>query len=137
MGRRTDPCAGKEPVQRNDLPLPADVGEAIAHYLRNGRPRSACRHVFCATKPRSRDSKVERIWMRHSPSPSAGWYQCPHDRAHQFRHGLASEMLHGGASLAEIGEVLGHRHVETTAIYAKVDLNTLRTLAVAWPGEVQ
>ena len=57
--------------------------------------------------------------------------------AHQFRHGLASEMLRGGASLGEIGEVLGHRHLQTTAIYAKVDLNALRSLAMPWPGEVQ
>lgn len=124
--------------QRNDLPLPADVGEAIAHYLRNGRPRSACRHVFLRDKapiqgfegPSGFGCVIRRRLRRAGiNSPTTG--------AHQFRHGLASEMLHGGASLAEIGEVLGHRHVETTAIYAKVDLNTLRTLAVAWPGEVQ
>ena len=54
--------------------------------------------------------------------------------AHQFRHGLATEMLRRGASLAEIGEVLGHHSPETTKIYAKVDLDALRTLALPWPG---
>lgn len=54
--------------------------------------------------------------------------------AHQFRHGLACEMLRHGASLGEIGELLGHRSPETTKIYAKVDLEALRTLALPWPG---
>ena len=60
--------------------------------------------------------------------------QAPTRGAHQFRHGLASEMLRHGASLAEIGELLGHRSPETTKIYAKVDLEVLRTLALRWPG---
>jgi len=59
-------------------------------------------------------------------SPSTG--------AHQFRYGLATEMLRRGASLADIGELLRHRHPQTTAIYAKVDLNALRTLALPWTG---
>jgi integrase/recombinase XerD len=55
--------------------------------------------------------------------------------AHQFRHGLATDMLRHGASLGEIGEVLGHRSPETTKIYTKVDLDALRTLALPWPGD--
>lgn len=54
--------------------------------------------------------------------------------AHQFRHALATEMLRQGASLDEIGEVLGHCHPQTTKIYTKVDLDALRTLALPWPG---
>jgi site-specific recombinase XerD len=54
--------------------------------------------------------------------------------AHQFRHGLATEMLRHGASLDEIGDVLGHRHAQTTTIYTKVDIEALRTLAQPWPG---
>ena len=57
--------------------------------------------------------------------------------AHQFRHGLATDMLRHGASLTEIGEVLGHRSTETTRIYTKVDLNALRPLALPWPGGVR
>lgn len=124
--------------QRHDLPLPADVGEAIADYLRKSRPRNAGRRVFLRDKapicgfkgPSGLGSIVRRSLKRAGiESPTTG--------THQFRHGLASEMLCGGASLGEIGEVLGHRHVQTTAIYAKVDLNALRTLALPWPGEVQ
>lgn len=122
--------------QRNDLPLPADVGEAIADYLRKSRPRNASRHVFLRDKAPIRGFKgssgfgsvIRRSLERATiDSPTRG--------THQFRHGLASEMLRGGASLGEIGEVLGHRHVQTTAIYAKVDLDALRTLALPWPGE--
>ncbi len=57
--------------------------------------------------------------------------------AHQFRHGLATEMLRHGASLSEIGELLGHRHPQTTKIYTKVDIKALRTLALPWPGGVR
>ena len=124
--------------QRNDLPLPADVGEAIADYLRKSRPRNSSRRVFLRDKapirgfvgPCGLGSVIRRSLKRAGINP-------PTKGTHQFRHGLASEMLRGGASLAEIGEVLGHRHVQTTAIYAKVDLDALRTLALPWPGEAQ
>ena len=124
--------------QRNDLPLPAGVGEAIADYLRKSRPRNSSRRVFLRDKapirgfvgPCGLGSVIRRSLKRAGINP-------PTKGTHQFRHGLASEMLRGGASLAEIGEVLGHRHVQTTAIYAKVDINALRTLALPWPGEAQ
>jgi site-specific recombinase XerD len=57
--------------------------------------------------------------------------------AHQFRHGLATQMLSRGASLSEIGEVLGHRDPNTTRIYTSVDIKALRTLALPWPGGVR
>jgi site-specific recombinase XerD len=58
----------------------------------------------------------------------------PRKGSHQFRHTLASTMLQKGSSLSEIGEVLRHRSPDTTAIYAKVDLLSLRSLALPWPG---
>nr|WP_167481047.1 tyrosine-type recombinase/integrase [Mesorhizobium waimense] len=79
----------------------------------------------------------EWTWLPVRRSLKRAGIDAPTTGAHQFRHGLASEMLRGGASLGEIGEVLGHRHVQTTAIYAKVDLNALRTLALPWPGDAQ
>jgi integrase/recombinase XerD len=124
--------------QRNELPLPADVGEAIANYLRKWRPRNASRRVFLRDKAPIRGFKGSSglgSVIRRSLKRAA--IDAPTTGTHQFRHGLASEMLRGGASLREIGEVLGHRHVQTTAIYAKVDLNALRTLALPWPGEAQ
>jgi site-specific recombinase XerD len=63
-----------------------------------------------------------------------GGVDAPTKGAHQFRHGLATQMLRAGASLSEIGEILRHRSPDTTTIYAKVDLDALRTLALPWPG---
>jgi len=121
--------------RRSQLPLPKEVGDAIVAYLRRGRPRTPCRRLFlCATAPLRGflgPSTVSTV-VRHALVRAE--VQAPTHGAHQFRHGLASEMLRHGASLAEIGELLGHRSPETTKIYAKVDLKALRTLALRWPG---
>jgi integrase/recombinase XerD len=124
--------------QYTDLPLPADVGTAITAYLRHGRPRGSSRRVFLRTKapirgllgPQAIASLVRHNLVR------AG-IQAPTYGAHQFRHALATEMLRHGASLAEIGEVLRHRSPETTKIYTKVDLDSLRALTLPWPGGVR
>jgi integrase/recombinase XerD len=124
--------------RRAQLPLPKDVGGAIVAYLQDGRPRTPCRRVFLRATAPVRGflgaSAVSTV-VRHA-LVRAG-VQAPTRGAHQFRHGLASEMLRHGASLAEIGELLGHRSPETTKIYAKVDLEALRTLALPWPGGVR
>lgn len=117
------------------LPLPADVGKAIAAYLKNGRPRSKSRCVFLrghAPAFSFKSSQAVSTLVRHALARAG--IKCPRKGAHQFRHTLATEMLRQGASLAEIGELLRHRHPQTTSIYAKVDLPSLRTLALPWPG---
>jgi site-specific recombinase XerD len=120
------------------LPLPKDVGEAIAAYLQHGRPRSTSRRVFLRAKAPIRGfrgpSALGTI-VRHAILRAG--IDAPTMGAHQFRHGLATEMLRHGASLREIGELLGHRSPETTKIYTKVDINALRTLALPWPGGVR
>jgi site-specific recombinase XerD len=120
---------------RTALPLPADVGRAIAAYLRHGRPRSPSRRVFLRARAPIRgflsQCAIGSI-IRHALHRAG--IQAPTTGAHQFRHALATQMLRRGASLAEIGDILRHRHPQTTAIYAKVDLTALRTLAVPWPG---
>ncbi len=124
--------------QRNALPLPSDVGKAIAAYLQHGRPISASRRVFLRAKAPIRGfrnaSGVGCI-VRHSLQRVG--INAPTTGAHQFRHALATEMLRRGASLGEIGELLGHRHPQTTTIYAKADLQALRRLALPWPGGVR
>jgi len=121
--------------QRRELPLPAAVGKAIAAYLRRGRPDSSSRRVFLRAKAPIRGfrgaSGVGSV-VRHSLQRAG--VDAPTYGAHQFRHGLATEMLRKGSSLSEIGEVLGHRHPQTTKIYTKVDIKALRTLALPWPG---
>jgi integrase/recombinase XerD len=120
------------------LPLPVRVGEAMVAYLRDGRPHSSSRRVFLRALPPYRGVQgsatiegIVRRALRH-----AG-VQAPTNGAHQFRHALATRMLRRGASLREIGDVLRHRRVQTTTIYAKVDLVALRGLALPWPGGVQ
>jgi len=119
---------------RTALPLPTDVGAAIAAYLRHGRPRSTSRRVFLRSKAPIRgflsQSGIGSI-IRHALNRAG--IQAPTTGAHQFRHALATQMLRHGASLTEIGEVLRHRSPQTTTIYAKVDLTALRTLALPWP----
>jgi len=123
---------------RTALPLPADVGAAIAAYLRQGRPRSNSRRVFLRSKAPIRgflgQCGVGSI-VRHALQRAG--IQAPTKGAHQFRHALATQMLRHGASLTEIGDVLRHRSTQTTTIYAKVDLKALRTLALPWPGGVR
>jgi site-specific recombinase XerD len=125
-------CRGPEP-----MPLPQDVGEALAAYLTHGRPASSCRSVFLRLTPPhaphgngSALGSIVRRAMRRAAvdAPSKG--------THIFLHTLATEMLRGGASLREIGHLLRHRDEDTTRLYAKVDLVRLRTLALAWPGGV-
>lgn len=114
------------------LPLPRDVGRAVAAYLRRGRPRGRCRSVFLrcrAPYPALTAGSVISLASRalRRTGIAAGG-------AHLLRHTAATQMLRGGASLPEIGHVLRHRHVDTTAIYAKVDYAALRALAQPWPG---
>ena len=116
------------------LPLPADVGEAVVAYLNGFRPAAtAGREVFLGTRAPHRAltrGAVTQLVARAARRCGLGTIY-----AHRLRHTAATTMLHAGASLAEIGQVLRHRHVLSTAGYAKVDHERLRTLARPWPGE--
>jgi site-specific recombinase XerD len=118
------------------LPLPADVGAAIAAYLEHGRPACADRHLFLRSVAPIRalmeGSDGVGTIVRHALNRAK--VDAPHRGSHQFRHALAVRMLQRGASLPEIGQVLRHRSPQSTSIYAKVDLDALRTLVMAWPG---
>jgi integrase/recombinase XerD len=118
------------------MPLPADVGQAIAAYLRGGRPPSADRHVFLRTRAPFRGllHGSDGVGSIVRNALNRAGIDAPHKGAHQFRHALAVRMLQGGASLPEIGEVLRHRSPLSTSIYAKVDIAALRALAPPWPG---
>lgn len=121
--------------QRAELPLPADVARAIARYLRRDRPRCACRRLFiCNHAPIGGFHSAVAISSIVKRALAKAGVDSARKGAHLLRHSLATDMLGKGASLDEIGEVLRHRSPDTTAIYAKVDLNSLRTLALPWPG---
>lgn len=116
------------------LPIPQDVGNALVSYLRHGRPICSDRHVFIRSRaPRIGFSTsmaicdvVRRSLTRAGLSPAR-------KGAHLLRHSLAVRMLRSGASLAQIGDVLGHQSPSTTEIYAKVDFGSLHELAMPWP----
>lgn len=124
--------------QRTALPLPAEVGKALVSYLRHGRPQSTSRRVFLRLKAPIRGFlRSEAITSLVANALARAGIKSPSKGAHQFRHALAVQMLRHGASLTEIGEVLRHRSPQTTTIYAKVDLEALRPLALPWPGGVR
>jgi site-specific recombinase XerD len=121
--------------QERPVPLPHDVGEAIAAYLRSGRPASSCRHVFLrARAPWRGVAKSSSISAIVGRALKRAQVKSATHGAHQFRHSLATTMLRRGASLTEIGQIMRHRDPNTTRLYAKVDLNALREVALPWPG---
>jgi len=114
--------------------LPVDVGETLVAYLRR-RPNSEHRNVFLR-------AQAPYIGVTPSAINYVVRYACiragiPFFGPHRLRHSLATDMLRNGATLVEIGQVLRHRSVESTVIYAKVDDIALRPLALPWPGGAQ
>ena len=117
------------------MPLPADVGEAIAAYLRNGRPRCCSRRVFIrANAPLGGFASSVAISLIVMRALERAGVDSARKGAHLFRHTLAGDLLRQGCSLDEIGELLRHKSPDTTAMYAKVDLVALHSLALLWPG---
>ncbi|HEY5989066.1 MAG TPA: tyrosine-type recombinase/integrase [Streptosporangiaceae bacterium] len=118
--------------RRDRLPLPADVGEALVAYLHGGRPRAGCRTVFLRLNAPAEGLTVPAVTaVVYRACARAG---LPRAGAHRLRHSAASAMLAGGGTLTEVGQVLRHVRLETTAIYAKIDQAALRGLARPWPG---
>ncbi len=118
------------------MPLLQEAGQAVVDYLRRGRPPCSTRRVFVHCKapyagfsspPNAVSGIVRRALGRAGLNPL-------NHGAHLLRHSLATNLLRGGASLAQIGQVLRPQQTQTTEIYAKVDMNALRSLAQPWPG---
>lgn len=114
------------------LPLPIDVGEALAGWLRRGRPRCESPKVFTRVRAPHRGlSSGGLSAVVRAAAVRAGVSEVT---AHRLRHTAATEMLRAGAGLSEVAQVLRHASTLTTSLYAKVDRRTLRTLAQPWPG---
>jgi integrase/recombinase XerD len=116
------------------VPLMPAVGEAILSYLRNGRPNTNSRRVFLCSQPPftpllSISSMVARVFQKAEVAS-------PHHGSHALRHAWATRMLAEGHPLKTIADIIGHRSIETTRIYAKVDFARLRTVSLPWPEEV-
>jgi site-specific recombinase XerD len=116
------------------LPLTKEIGSALARYLRHGRPHCPLRTVFVRQRPpwsALSSSGVGQIVRR---ALRCAGLKPERTGAHLLRHSLATNMLRKGASLHEIGQMLGHECPTTTQIYAKVDIKALRTIAMPWMG---
>ena len=121
-----------------ELPLPRDVGSAIASYVKSGRPNSSCnslflRHTVPVGTSVSRElvrGVIRRAYKRSGCSSS--W-----TGTHVLRHTAATRLHQHGASLKEIADLLGHRSIDTSMIYTKVDVPTLSSVALPWPEKVQ
>jgi integrase/recombinase XerD len=119
--------------RRDSLPLPADVGEAVAGWLAEGRPRNAAGPaVFVRLRPpHARLASASVSYVVRRACARAGIAAAG---AHRLRHATATGMLAAGGNLAEIGQVLRHATPGTTAVYAKADVLALSPLARPWPG---
>lgn len=119
--------------REDGMPLPTDVGRALAEYLADARPQTSLRSVFISCKAPRRGIRPDLVSdVTRRACDRAG---LPRVGAHRLRHTLATEMLRRGVKLVDIGQVLRHRDLATTALYAKVDLATLRSIALPWPGD--
>ena len=119
----------------SQMPLPVDVGRAVVDYLQHARPASACRRLFlCHSAPRIGFANSGAISTLVRRAIIRAGVISQRKGAHLFRHGLATRLIREGASLPEIAELLRHRSIETTNLYAKIDFQALRSIALPWIG---
>jgi len=134
-----DWCAGTITLRhtkgrREDiLPLPATTGEAIAAYLKHERPKTCNRSVF-VRHVAPRDEPVGADLVRKTIRKAYARAGLPYTRSHLLRHTMANRLLAGGSSLKEVADVLRHRSLNTTMVYAKLDSRQLSKVALPWPG---
>ena len=126
--------SGKARTERV-LPLPEDVGQAIVGYLREERPESHHRQIFLQTlapyQGLSWSSAICRIVKRRLKHAGV---EGPRLAAHCLRHSVATQMVRGGASFQQAADVLGHKALQSTGVYAKLDDQALLQVALPWPG---
>jgi site-specific recombinase XerD len=114
------------------------VGQALAAYLKKDRPRCSTRRLFIRLRaPRHGFANSIAISSLVARTLKKAGIHSPYKGAHLFRHTLATQMLQQGASLADIANLFRHQSLNTTTLYAKVDLVSLRPLAQPWPGGAQ
>lgn len=118
--------------RQDRLPLPDDVGQALVGYLTGGRGPSPDRQLFLTCRAPRGPIRADNVGdLVERACHRAGLAVVG---PHRLRHALAARLLHEGAGLAAISQVLRHQDLATTALYAKVDLHSLRQVAQPWPG---
>jgi len=124
---------GTKSRREDMMPLPAATGQAIANYLQFERPQTTNRKVFVRIIA-PRDQLVGPDLVRKSIRQAYTRAGLPYTRAHLLRHTMASRLLESGSSLKEVADVLRHRSLNTTLIYARLDSRNLAAVALPWPG---
>jgi site-specific recombinase XerD len=124
--------AGKSRYETR-LPLTQEVGDAVLEYVRQGRPPVQGTHLFVRMLAPWRPLRVSSISAIVARAIDRAGIEAPFRGAHVLRHSAATEMLRQGATLQQVGTVLRHRYLDTTALYAKVDVQRLRDIALPWP----
>jgi integrase/recombinase XerD len=125
--------AGKTRRERS-LPIPHDVGKAIADYLRAGRPTTSARTIFVRATPPYRPLAPAAITSLAQRAFVRAGITATKKGAHTLRHTVATQMVRRGVSFKEVADLLGHRSIDTTTIYAKLDVDKLSGVALPWPG---
>lgn len=132
--KRGNICVAGKQRRETRLPLPQDVGDAILRYIQTERPATTTDYVFLTARAPIRPIGSNGLRDVVGRLIERTGVQAPSRGTHLFRHSLATRLLREGATLDTIGAVLRHRDVNTTAIYAKVDVDLLRQVAQPWPG---
>jgi site-specific recombinase XerD len=115
------------------LPLTQEVGDAVLEYLRRGRPPTTDRHIFVTMQAPVGPLHTSSVSAIVARAIARAGVESRFRGAHVLRHSAATDMLRQGASLQQVGAVLRHRYLDTTAHYAKVDVQRLRDIALPWP----
>lgn len=124
------------------LPISAEVGEALSRYLREERGPTTCRTVFVTHRAPHRafkDGQIINAILKAALAATGQKPVTPYVGSHVLRHSLATQLVNAGASLDEVGDVLRHRSRRSTMVYARLDIDGLRSIAQPWPvaGGVQ
>jgi site-specific recombinase XerD len=116
------------------MPLPAATGSAIADYLWFERPQTVNSRSTFVRSIAPREQPIGTDLVRKTIRQAYARAGLPYTRAHILRHTVANRLLEGGSSLKEVADVLRHRSLNTTLIYAKLDSKNLVAVALPWPG---
>jgi site-specific recombinase XerD len=120
-----------------NAPLTAAVGDALLQYIRDGRPASRERQVFLSLVPPFRPLTAGSLYNVIAPAFNHSGIGSPHRGSHAIRHAWATRAFAQGQRLKTVADLLGHRSLESTRIYTKVDYTQLRSVGLSWPAEVR
>jgi integrase/recombinase XerC len=120
-------------MRQDILPLPTATGEALAEYLRHERPNTTLKTIFVRLKA-PHDQPVGVDAVRSVIGRALRFSGIAHGRSHSLRHTLACRIVNGGGSIKDVADVLRHRSLDTSVIYAKLDQHSLLEVALPWPG---